>query len=115
MPQLDRRITVRRRTMGTDDFGRPIPPTNVDVPVWATRMDAGLERVLDEGGAIGTSRRVYRVRYRRDVLAAAKTAAATVLDDGEAFTILDVVTVADSGPLAERRRFMDLQVEGVTS
>ena len=115
MPELDRRIVVRTATRTTDDFGRPQPPVVTDIAVWATRMDRDLERVLDEGGAIGTARRVYRVRYRRDILAAAHTAAARVLDEGLEFTILDVVTAADSGPLAERRRFLDLQVEGATS
>lgn len=115
MPELDRRITVRTATRTTDTFGRPIPPTNVDISVWATRMDRDLERVVDEGGAIGTARRVYRVRYRHDILTAAHTGAAKVLDEGLEFTILDVVTVAATGALAERRRFMDLQVEGVTS
>ena len=114
MPGLDRRITVRTTTTGTDDFGRPTGQVNHDFTVWASRMDKNAQRVLDEGGAIGTRKRTYRIRYRKDILEATLDATARVIDDGLEMTIQNVVTAADTGPLRERRRFLELETEGGT-
>ena len=115
MPGLDRRITVRRTMVDKDEFGRDRGHTYVDRTVWATRIDKDSQRVVDEGGAIGTRKRVYRVRYRQDIITAALDATARVIDDGLELTIENVITAADTGPLAERRRFLELEVEGATN
>ena len=115
MPGLDRRITVRTTTTGQDEFGRPTGAQNTDREVWAARMDKDSARVVDEGGAIGLRKRTYRIRYRKDILEATQEdATARVIDAGLELTIESVITAADSGPLAERRRFLELEVKGAT-
>ena len=115
MPGLDRRITVRTTITGQDEFGRPTGTENTDREVWAARIDKTARRVVDEGGAIGLRKRTYRIRYRKDILEATQEdATARVIDDGLELTIENVVAAADAGPLAERRRFLELEVKGAT-
>ena len=114
MPGLDRRITVRTTITGQDEFGRPTGTENTDREVWAARIDKTARRVVDEGGAIGLRKRTYRIRYRKDILEATRDATARVIDDGLELTIESVAAAADSGPLAERRRFLELEVRGAT-
>ena len=116
MPGLDRRITVRTTSTGRDAFGRPTETVNTDREVWAARMDKDSARVVDEGGAIGLRKRTYRIRYRKDILAATQEdATARVIDDGLELTIENVIAADDTGPLAERRRFLELEVKGATN
>lgn len=116
---LDRRINVRTRVEETDDFGRPFDPpqyTDTNRRVWATRTDKTAQRVVDEGGATGTTKRTYRLRWRSDILAAAQDQSARVLtEDDLELAIENVITATDRGPLAERRRFLELEVSGVTN
>ena len=115
MPGLDRRITVRTVSSMQGEFGRPTGTETVDRTVWAARMDKTAQRVVDEGGAIGTRKRTYRIRYRQDIVEATQEdATVRVIDDGLELTIESVAAAADSGPLAERRRFLELEVKGAT-
>ena len=115
MAGLDRRIVVRTTVTATDDQGRPLEPVHTDRPVWAQRMDKDAMRVVEEGGSIGIAKMVFRVRYREDIVAAAETGVAKVLVDGLELRIENLVTAAETGPLRERRRFLELEVHGSTS
>ena len=116
MLRLDRRITIRTSSAGKDRFGRARDPVNTDRQVWAMRMDKTADRIVEEAGVIGERKRVYRIRYRADILALLEAdATARVVDEnGLVLSIENVVTATDQGALAERRRFVELEVSGAT-
>ena len=106
MPTLDRRITLRRTVLGTNDFGESVE-TVTNFPIWAGVADLSAFDVEQEGGSFDERLRRWDIRWRAD-FAAFTISELSVLDTGDAFNVTNVVRQPDRG---ERRRFM--QLEGV--
>ena len=110
MPTLDRRITVRVASTGTNAFGEPVE-NNTDHHVWAMLVQDRLARNIDAGGAYTLADRAWRVRYDQrivDAVAGSSTVSIIVASEAAAGADPDVVTGIGEPERAGRRRFLDL-------
>lgn len=84
--QMDRRITIRRATTATNDFGEAVPTWCDLVTVWASKEDIrDSERFqAQEVGADRTTR--FRIRYSQAV--ADVTPKDTIVYDGRTYNIV---------------------------
>ncbi len=112
MPALDRRITVRVVTFSRDPQTRESIETNTDYAVWATRRDKELLRIIEEGGSTGRVARIYRVRFDQRFADAAPVGLRVIDADGVQ-TVTNLAEAAETGPLRERRRYLELETLGV--
>ena len=107
MPPLDRRLTLQIDTTTTRDRrGNPVT-TTAERGVWATLVQDDTKRWLTVGGVRGLARRVYRVRYAADIVAALEAGQTAHLIDG---TDRMVISSAGEPARADRRRFLDLTI-----
>ena len=109
---LDRRITVRVASEGTNDFGEPVS-TTTDYPVWAMLVQDRLARNIEAGGAYALADRVWRVRFdQRFVDAHAAEGSITVAsvagEDPDVVTGVAEPTGRGGTMANRRRRFLDL-------
>lgn len=109
---LDRRITVRVASEGTNDFGEPVT-TTTDYPVWAMLVQDRLARNIEAGGAYATADRVWRIRYNQamvDVHAAEGSLSVLPGDGADPDVITAVAEPTGRGGtmVNRRRRFLDL-------
>ena len=108
MPDLDRRIIVRRSVSARNQFGESVE-TTTDFPMWATRQDARQTDKAEAGGDLNTAARAYVIRYRAE-LAAALTSELSVVDGAHTF---DATNIVEATRLGERRKFLRVEVIGV--
>ena len=103
---LDRRLTLEIDTVTRDRFGE-LETSTTSRGVWATLLQDAVARSLAAEGAYGLARRVYRVRYAADIVAALEAGNTVNLVDGD-----DAMIVAGAGEprRADRRRFLDLAI-----
>ena len=108
---LDRRITVRVASEGTNDFGEPVTSTT-DYPVWAMLVQDRLARNVEAGGAYALADRVWRVRFNQAFLDAhaAQGSLSVISAAGEdPDVVTGVAEPTGRGTMANRRRrFLDL-------
>ena len=90
---LDRPITIRIMGEVTrNDRGRAVPGEVTEIPgVWASRLDAVSDRNLTPEGTLNDGKASWRIRWRSDVIAAARKLALNheVVADGSTWTITD--------------------------
>ena len=108
MPELDRRVTIRIVSTGTNSFGESTEVTT-DHPAWAILAQDSVARSLDAGGVYALAARTWRVRFNQAILDAhAAGQSITVVYGSEAPDIVKGVgEPTDRGPL-RRRRFLDM-------
>ena len=111
MPSLDRRITLTVDTGGTRRQGEYIP-NNVTLNVWARRTDTQADTLLETGGARGTVRRTYQIRYDPRVVAAFEAGRAVTVADPDSALATKIVTITE--PDNTRRAWLDITVEGAS-
>ncbi len=101
--QLRDRITIQRKTQGTDSWGAPLPEAWEDyASVWANiRFLSGTESIK-AGADVSVVRASIRIRWRQDV-----TAGMRVLHAGAVYDIEAVLPGA-------RREYVDLQAKRVS-
>ena len=109
MPQLDRRIVVRRLEQTINDFGEAVE-TFTDHGVWAGVADLSAFDTEAEGGIFTAAIRKWRIRWRAD-FAGVATNMLSVVDEGHSFNVTNVVEQRDR---AERRRFMEIEGVAIT-
>ena len=98
---LDRRITI---SWGTGDDA-------VSRAVWAEKEQGTVSRGIAVEGVYGVGERTYRIRWWRELMAAAEAGQTiTVTDAGSALTVTGVGEYIDGG----RRRFQDIVTRGRT-
>ncbi len=103
---LDRRLKLQIDTVTRDRFGDPTTTTE-ERGIWATLVQDDVARSLAAEGAYGLARRVYRIRFGADIVAALEAGNEVRLVDGT-----DSMVVAGAGEpaRADRRRFLDLAI-----
>ena len=108
----DRRIIVNVSEPGyrnPDLQGEFVPGAVTPIGVWATRRDVGQERKVASGGARDETSRDWRIRWNSRI-ALSPTNQLKVVDEGETFTVTNMVEVIEQrGGPDLRRRFLDLQ------
>ena len=104
----DRLITVNLMAEGMrNEHGEYVDGVVTAIRTWATRSDKSQEDKEQEGGALDTTRRDWRIRWDSRI---ANTPASRleVVDGLETFNVLNMVEV--TGRRGElRRRFLDIQ------
>ena len=106
----DRRITINVSAEGRrDDQGVWVPGTVTPIAVWASRRDVGQERKLERQGTRDETSRDWRIRWNSRI--ALSPTSLLKVEDGETFTITNMVEVTEQrrGEQDLRRRFLDLQ------
>ena len=111
MPELDRRIIVRRTMTDFNDDGERAIVSQTDFPVWATRMDRSQADKDTEGGVTNLPVRAYRIRYRQDI-ADAVTSELSIVDGS---LVLNATNVIDAPEREERRKFIIIEATGEES
>ena len=108
----DRRIIINVSEPGYRDpalQGEFVPGAVTPIGVWATRRDVGQERKTERQGTRDETSRDWRVRWDSRI-ALSPTNLLKVVDEGETFTITNMVEVTQQrGAPDLRRRFLDLQ------
>ena len=106
---LDRRITVRVASTGTNDFGEPVE-TTTDYPVWATLIQDRLARNIEAGGAYALASRAWRVRFNQAFVDAhaAGAAISVVYGSEDPDVVTGIGEPTGRGSMNQRRRFLDL-------
>ena len=108
MPELDRRVTIRIVSTGTNSFGESTEVTT-DHPAWGMLVQDSVARSLDAGGVYALAARTWRVRFNQALLDAHEA--------GQTITVVygsedpDIVTgVGEWLPRGapRRRRFLDM-------
>lgn len=88
---LDRRITLRRATVTTNELGEDVQTWADLATVWAQRADAGISEQVAGAETISTVSSVFRIRWSSRV--AALTPRDRVLAAGREYDIVSVVEV----------------------
>ena len=105
---LDRRITVRVASTGTNDFGEPVE-TTTDYPVWAMLVQDRLARNIEAGGAYALADRVWRVRFNQAFVDAHQAGQSVSVIEGSADPdIITGIGEPTGRGMNQRRRFLDL-------
>lgn len=101
--QLRDRITIQRKTAGTDAWGAPLPEAWADyASVWSNiRFLSGTESIK-AGADTSIVKASIRIRWREDI-----TAGMRVVHGGQAFDIEAVL-------YGQRREYVDLQAKRVS-
>ena len=107
MPELDRRVIVRRAVSSFDQFGTA-QTIVTNFPVWATREDFSQQDKEEAGGVLTQAIRGYVVRYRAEI-AEALTSELAVIDGT---VTLDATNVTEATVRGERRKFLRLECIG---
>ena len=106
----DRRITVNVSAEGyRDNTGEYVPGAVTPIAVWASRRDVSQERVLERGGTRDETSRDWRIRWNA-LIAKTANSLLKVEDEGETFSIRNMVEVIEQrgGAPDLRHKFLDL-------
>ena len=86
-----------------------MPEAVTALGVWASRRDVGQERKVERQGTRDETSRDWRIRWDSRI-ALTSTSLLQVEDEGETFTVTNMVEVIEQrGAPDLRRRFLDLQ------
>lgn len=100
--RLDTRITIQRKTGGTDAWGAPLPEAWEDyATIWANVRHLSGTESIKAGADVSVVRASIRIRWRQDITAGMRVVAGAAVYDIEA-------------PLpGPRREYVDLQAKRV--
>ncbi len=101
--QLRDRITIQRKTQGTDSWGAPLPEAWEDyATVWANVRHLSGTESIKAGADVSVVRASIRIRWRQDI-----TAGMRVVAGAQTFDIEAVL-------YGQRREYVDLQAKRVS-
>ena len=106
----DRLITVNVYAPGMrNDLGEYVEGPITSYRQWATKRDLTQEDLIDSGGAIDQTKRIWRIRWDSRI-ALTKVVSLQVVDTGEKFNIENMVEITRGGRGRQdlRRRFLDI-------
>ena len=104
---LDRLIELSRVSSTRNEHGESVETVTALGTVWATRIDATLSDVEEEGGTRGELRRDFRIRWRHDVAALTAPNQIRVTENNVVFNSQRVAEDTDRG--RDRNRFILIQ------
>lgn len=94
---LDTRVSLQRKTSGSDELGQPIEAWTEYAEVWGDVLQASGRETASSGTQVDTANASIRIRYRTDV-----TNADRAIAQGVVFNIASVI------PNVKSREFTDL-------
>ena len=100
--KLNRRITIQRKTAGTDAWGAPLPDAWADyATVWANVRHLSGTESIKAGADVSVVRASIRIRWREDITAGMRVMVGAAVYD---------IDAPLPGP---RREYVDLAVKRV--